>query len=198
MPDGPLPVIYGLREKGASDYFYVGSTKRKPAIRLRQHLKSAQDRSMVNRHLQNKILKIGIPNVEIEVLEVATPADRFECEYRWITKLREQGARLTNIQLTSTTERHHAKTKSDWQKYLDQIFTLAHVLTTLDYLERPVIAQNPRFQAIALELHKRAVNHLKTLITDCKTAWFEKLGITEECELSDTIQTRIRALPSLS
>lgn len=189
--------IYGLRDKDLSDYFYVGSTKRSPSIRFRQHLGSARRRQTINKHLEAKILKVGVDSVVLDVLEETPSEGRSVCEYSWITKLRAQGCSLTNIQLSEEEARARCQKESDWQRYLDSILTPEHVLWQLGKLEEPVIAVNPRFQPLAIKLHDAAVLIFRTLVSIDRNEWFKLLGVDPECELSDTIRTRIKALPLL-
>jgi hypothetical protein len=190
--------IYGLRANGCSDYFYVGSTKRTVTVRLRQHLDSAKHKRTVNKHLEAKILKIGLANVVCDVLEETSTENRSGCEYSWIAKLREHGQKLANIQLSDIEARNRCRQESEWEKYLESIFTPDYVLWQLDKLEEPVVAQNPRYQSLAVGLHDLAVRYFQALTGKHKTEWFQKLGIDPECELSGVIQTRIKALPLLS
>lgn len=189
--------IYGLRPKDSSDYFYVGSTKRTVKIRLRQHLDSAKRKRSVNKHLEAKIVKIGLENIACDVLEETSSDQRSVCEYSWITKLRAQGLKLANIQLSEAEARDRCRKESEWQKYLESIFRPDYVLQQLAKLEEPVVAENPRYQSLAMKLHDFAVMAFRTLIDKHKDEWFQKLGIDQECELSDIIQTRIKALPLL-
>lgn len=89
--------IYGLRDKSDTRYFYVGSTKKLPAQRLREHLDYIRLGYNKNRHLVHKVNKVGVENVVIDALETCTPIDRFDLEYLWLNRLAAEGHPLTNI-----------------------------------------------------------------------------------------------------
>ena len=90
-------IVYGLRESKSKFYFYVGSTKKNKAHRLQAHLQDSINRRHPNRHLQNKINKVGVKNVVIDVLVTCDEISRWEIESRWIKYFNSLGHPLVNI-----------------------------------------------------------------------------------------------------
>lgn len=93
-------MIYGLKGVGETDYFYVGSTKHSLKNRLYAHLYAARTFTGPNRHLLQKIRKVGVDNISIDLIEIVGSDNRIEREYYWINKLINDGVGLVNILTT--------------------------------------------------------------------------------------------------
>lgn len=89
--------VYGLRGKDDSQYFYIGTTKFSPEKRLKQHLYSVSTDANNNKHFVNKVRKIGMSNIVVDVIETCANSERFEREEFWIKKYLSDGIKLTNL-----------------------------------------------------------------------------------------------------
>jgi hypothetical protein len=88
--------IYGLRAKDSTELFYVGSTKFLPDDRLKAHLYEVEAGTHKNRHFANKVRKIGLKNVVVDILEEVTEVERWHKEQERIANLVACGVKLTN------------------------------------------------------------------------------------------------------
>lgn len=88
--------IYGLKEKDADTYFYVGSTKFQPEKRLKSHIYNIKHKLHLNKHFMNKVKKIGFDNVFLDVLQTTTKERRWMVEKQWIELLVKKGHQLVN------------------------------------------------------------------------------------------------------
>lgn len=88
--------IYGLRILGNKTYFYVGSTKGNPELRLRRHLEDCLKRKHVNSKFQEIVLKHNFMIV-CDILEMTSANDRDKIEYHFIKVLLRSGHKLVNI-----------------------------------------------------------------------------------------------------
>jgi hypothetical protein len=86
--------VYGLREKGTDEFFYVGSTDDTIEERERTHWREIPRNP--NKKFANKMKKLGKAKVEAVPLEYPDKEQRFEREYHWVEKLLEEGAILLN------------------------------------------------------------------------------------------------------
>lgn len=103
-----MAIVYGLRAKDSSDYFYIGCTKRPLSVRFQQHIRDIKARRHLNNHLIHKANKIGLDNIIADVLEETTDADKFEREQYWIDKHIKDGVKLTNIVLNNDDQKFAA------------------------------------------------------------------------------------------
>lgn len=111
--------IYGLRAADSDTYFYIGSTKRLPKYRLKQHLTSIRMGKNGNGHLVRKVCLVGPENVVIDVIEECDDDVRFEREYFWIQHYLQNGVSLTNMVLSLSQE--------DWKRQSSAVqYSLAH------------------------------------------------------------------------
>lgn len=89
-------VIYGLKTKDC-EVFYIGSTKHTKEARLKQHADLITTGKHYNKHLANKVLKLGIHNVTAVELETVPIERQFDREHELIQQYIKDGASLTNI-----------------------------------------------------------------------------------------------------
>lgn len=94
-------VIYGLKCKCHPEggIRYVGQTKKGMTARLYVHLWNARNRESKNygAYVYNWIRKHGEENIIYDVLEECLEEELDNREKEWIDRLREEGAKLTNI-----------------------------------------------------------------------------------------------------
>lgn len=79
--------IYGLKAKDATDYFYVGSTKRDLAWRLGKHKNHINSGLHRNPEFTRVAQEIGLDNLVIELIEEVEQDQRFQRESHWIRTL---------------------------------------------------------------------------------------------------------------
>lgn len=87
-------VIYALHA-GDFNYRYVGMTTRKARDRLSAHRLDARKGGKLYKDYW--IRKVGIENVQMEVLQICDPGEINDWETIWIYQLSEMGYRLTNL-----------------------------------------------------------------------------------------------------
>lgn len=135
-------VVYGLRQRGVFEYFYVGSTKKTVGERLKEHFDGLKWNK--NRHFTRKILKIGTEQIVADTLEMVSPEDRFHREFAWIGDLLACGVKLTNVVVdASTYPRCQARDEHE-ERITDPAFLLAGFLEAVQ--GRP--AADPRHQKL--------------------------------------------------
>ncbi len=88
--------VYGLRQRGAALFFYVGSTIKPPRIRLAEHLVAAESGHHVNPNVTAKIMEIGPSNVTYVVLAHTAQSFRWSREKAVIRALLRSGHPLQN------------------------------------------------------------------------------------------------------
>lgn len=79
--------IYGLRAKDATEFFYVGSTKRDLQWRLDKHKNHCASGLHRNPEFNRVVKEIGIDNLTIELIEEVDQDQRFQRESHWIRTL---------------------------------------------------------------------------------------------------------------
>jgi len=173
--------IYGLREKGASVFFYIGSTKNSPNKRFRQHL----TKRTVNRHLSNKIKKIGKDCVELIIIEKVDLNQRFSAEYRWIQKYLSEGHPLTNKRLVPAA---FEQTLVAGEKYEGNPAQFCYDMAML--IKGPGKAQFERNQRLLESLYRTAVKVFQSMVDDRWEETCAFLGI----ESYPAIQTYIKTI----
>lgn len=97
-----MAYVYGLRAKDSAEYFYIGSTKHSLEHRFKQHLDMIRLGRNNNRHLVNKVNKIGVGNIIIEPIHTCGEVERFDVEYQTIHEYLANGAKLTNVKLSAS------------------------------------------------------------------------------------------------
>lgn len=85
--------IYGLRCKGSTRIFYVGSTKFTPEYRWVKHQEAILAGTNRNMRFVRTVLSYGFENIEVVLIEEVEVGLRFEREAHWINTL----PGLTNI-----------------------------------------------------------------------------------------------------
>lgn len=180
--------IYGLREKSSRSYFYVGSSRVGHKIRLASHLSGSRTGKAVNKHLSRKIRQVGAGNVTCEVLEYVDMAERFKREYFWISKLRDEGHRLTNIKLSECES-------APLEPYTENLKNPINVSAWLDAVEDgPGVAADLRYQPLVEQLHRVGLLYLK----QAEKRWTETVNAFWAhlpASLVESFRRRIQALP---
>lgn len=95
-----LSCVYGIRAKGATDPFYVGSSRQSAQTRFYSHLREIRNNKHKNLHFANKAKKIGLESLEVYEIEQVTRESQFVREHKIINEYLSQGIYLTNIRLT--------------------------------------------------------------------------------------------------
>jgi len=89
-------IIYGFKTNDC-EVFYIGSTKNTKEYRFKQHIELIKNNSHYNKHLANKVKKLGIENVFAIELETVELDRQFTREHELIQQYTKNGIRLTNI-----------------------------------------------------------------------------------------------------
>lgn len=79
--------IYGLRSKDATEFFYVGSTKRELGWRLGKHKNHCVSGLHRNPEFTRVVKEIGVDNIVIDLIEEVNQDERFQRERYWINTL---------------------------------------------------------------------------------------------------------------
>jgi hypothetical protein len=154
-------VVYGLRAQDSELYFYIGSTKFTAEKRLSTHLDYIRLGYNSNRHLCNKVNKVGPENVVVDVLEDTNPLDRWAREEVWIDKLIANGHPLTNLMHSRDFERQ--ETIIDEYDYRSLMITGLLWYDRYQHGERGV-ALNPSNQEFLEQLERIMVLSIETMI----------------------------------
>lgn len=152
--------IYGLRAKNSTELFYVGSTKFLPDDRLKAHLYEVETGTHKNKHFANKVKKIGLSNVVVDILEEVTEVDRWRKEQERIANLVRSGVKLTN-RIHNGVNFEISDAVAEYENYTltKEKFLLGVKLSQ----ESPPLAEYPRNQGILNALHGvlcDTVNHM--------------------------------------
>lgn len=90
-----IGTVYALAHPETGEIRYVGKTIAVPRDRLKTHMRAAYGR-MAHTRL-SRWLRTLPSEPQLLTLEECSEADAGTAERRWISELREQGARLTNL-----------------------------------------------------------------------------------------------------
>ncbi len=182
MP-GAHSVIYGLRAVDSAEYFYVGRTRFDKDKRLAVHLAYARAGKTSNKHLERKLLKVGLDRVVSDVIEMVPRDLEAEREYFWINTL----PNLCNLKLVELP--------GSYREYADKVRDpgyFGQVLTVLEAGKSP--CPNPRDQSLADKFYDVAVAASKEMVN----RWDEVVSLLWPHIPSETVnqfRSRIEALP---
>ena len=84
-----MGIIYGLIDSATLELRYIGQTRRSLEVRFYQH----RGKHSRNAHLNNWLASTHVVAIILE----SDPYDTNAAEIRWISEMREQGARLVNV-----------------------------------------------------------------------------------------------------
>ena len=87
--------IYILKDDAGNAPFYVGSTLY-PEKRKQDHLTAVRLGNNSNKHFCNKVRKVGLDSVVLEVIEETDDVSRWDRESAWIQHYVDAGISLTN------------------------------------------------------------------------------------------------------
>jgi hypothetical protein len=93
---GGKAYIYGIREQYTDAYFYIGSTRHNPQDRFRHHLYQVAAGKHANRYFQNKVRKIGVDRVCMDIIKEVSDRDRWRIERDYIERYVANGCNLVN------------------------------------------------------------------------------------------------------
>ncbi len=168
-------IIYGLRAVDSAEYFYVGRTRFDKDKRLAVHLAYARAGKTSNKHLERKLLKVGLDRVVSDVIETVPRELESEREYFWINTL----PNLCNLKL--------AELPGSYREYSDKVRDpdyFARMLTALERGKRK--CPNPKDQQLADRFFDVAVLALKRLAS--------QFGLSFSTDLNQGFTARIEAL----
>lgn len=152
--------IYGLRQKGADKFFYVGCSKYPPASRLSAHIADVMNGRHLNKHFANKVKKIGVGDVEFVTLEKTDEHRRFRAEIKWIDKLKSEGHKLVN-RIHNEDEQAYAQYFGD-EPTREQITSIVNKVAEL--LGRPIVRLKfPGFKRVESALQSLYETELETM-----------------------------------
>lgn len=126
--------VYGIRSKNTTDYFYIGSTKHSLEIRLKGHIDAIKRGNNKNRHFTNKVKRVGIENLVIELIEECAEEIRFIREYEIIGEYLRRGISLTNKVVSARDFELH-RANEEWDNFQ---LTPFHVVSIVSALESGV------------------------------------------------------------
>jgi hypothetical protein len=153
--------VYGLRAADSADYFYVGSTKKTPAVRLKEHLAPARLGCNRNLYFVRTVRRVGPENVVADTLQRVCPGEQFVREYEWVARFLNAGARLTNI----VTDARTYVSSREQEDYCEEVIEPGRLLAGLASLFDDVPTPNPRDQALADKFRDVALVYLRHLLT---------------------------------
>jgi hypothetical protein len=126
-----MAFVYGLRAPDEAEYFYIGSTKHPPHVRLKGHIDALRRETNKNRRFASRARRIGFNNILIETIEECSASDRFDREYAIIRDALKRGVHLTNL-IVAPRDFELARAHSE---YDDFILTPRHIAVMVDAVE---------------------------------------------------------------
>lgn len=144
--------IYGIYLK--NKLIYIGSTSRGIQIRFDQHIYQIQSGKHCNRRLTEMVLKGGIENCFVDLIETVCEECRFEREYFHIKNETKNGHKLTNVVSSLTQQEYIAESrKLQRQQTLEVLDSITHKsILICEYLYHTCYYENYCFVCYCQEM----------------------------------------------